>query len=46
MMKATEQRQKYEAKMGALLRRSLTINSTNKPVTVRMSRKQLKNQSI
>ena len=37
-----EQRQKYEAKMGALLRRSLTINSTNKPVTVRMSRKQLK----
>lgn len=35
-----EQRQKYEAKMGVLLRRSLTSN--RKPVTVRMSRKQLK----
>merc|ERR1711916_247744 len=37
-----EQRQKYEAKMGALLRRSLKSNSVNKPITVRMSRKQLK----
>ena len=37
-----EQRQKYETKMGNLLRRSMTNSAGNKPITVRMSRKQLR----